>query len=241
MEDLPNLQTPIEGEPCYRHPERNAIEKCEVCGDALCGYCLYYTGDGQRLCEKHAQIARANGIKVVPPAMYADGIIPSQAEATRGAEAEHPRGALEKNRVLYQGNNQDLQAFVGMIVGFVTMVACCSGTCCLPVMPIALLGLGVLSLSNARDAVDPRRTRQQSWITIGIGSIFSLGALAIVAFYVLIIVGSFSSIQTTTNLNTIFATPTVTVAPTTTDTPTPNIEPSQLTATARAIEQTDTP
>jgi hypothetical protein len=33
----------------------------------------------------------------------------------------------------------------------------------------------------------------------------------------------------------------VTVAPTATDTPTPNIEPSQLTATARAIEQTDTP
>ena len=31
---------------CENHPERIALERCEVCNKPLCAYCLYYTGDG---------------------------------------------------------------------------------------------------------------------------------------------------------------------------------------------------
>lgn len=243
MEDHPKEQEHFEGEACYRHPERKAIETCEVCGDALCGYCLYYTNDGQRLCEKHAQVARANGLRIIPPAMYADGIIPSQAEAARNIDTEATKGVFDKKRPIYQGNNQDLQAFVGMVVGITTLVTCCSGSCCTVLLPIVPLALGILSLANARDAVDPRRTRQQAWISIIIGGLFTLFAVAIFAFYMLVFAGGFSSISTTTfgNPVPIIASPTVTVAPTATHTPGPNVEPSQLTATARAASETATP
>ena len=232
----------IDGEACYRHPERTAIETCEVCGDALCGYCLYYTQDGQRLCEKHAQVARANGVKIIPPAMYADGIIPSQAEAARSTDPGEAKGAVKKNRVIYEGNNQDLQAFTGVVIGMVTAVACCSGSCCVPLLPLVPLGLGILSLANARDAVDPKRTRQQAWISIVIGGFITLIGAGMIAFYMIAFAGGLSSINTMTiNPQPVIASPTVTVAPTSTDTPAPNVEPSELTATARAAEQTATP
>ena len=236
MDDL-SKQTELE-DACHRHPDRKAIETCEVCGDGLCGYCLYYTADGQRLCEKHAQVARANGVKIVPPAMYADGIIPSQAEASRDIDLDAPKGVADKNRAIYQGNNQDLQAFVGMIVGITTLVSCCGGSCCLPFVP---LGLGVMALMNAKDAIDPKRTRQQAWISIGIGGLFGLFVAGIIAFYGLAIVGTVSTSFNTTTINPVISTPTVTVAPSVTITPPPNIEPSQLTATARAPQATETP
>ena len=52
---------------CEFHPERIALERCEVCGKALCAYCLYYTEDGQRLCAEHAESARAMGVQVDEP------------------------------------------------------------------------------------------------------------------------------------------------------------------------------
>ena len=52
---------------CTNHPERAAIENCEVCGVPLCAYCLYYTNDGQRLCKQHADEAEAAGAFIRSP------------------------------------------------------------------------------------------------------------------------------------------------------------------------------
>jgi hypothetical protein len=235
---------------CSNHPDRAAIEKCEVCGKPLCGYCLYYTDDGQRLCEQHAQIAKQNGLTIIPPAVYADGIIASQAEAKRQALAERninatfdlsdlevpkPKGAVSKNRAIYQGNNNDLNAFLGMLFGVLSFSACCGLIYCLP---FAAVLMGFMAIVNAKEAIDPRRTRQQGYIAILTGGVFALGIAGCVIFYVATIAGA-STLGATTYNPTLFTFPTntVTPAPISTHTPTPNpaVEPLQQTATADAV------
>ena len=68
---------------CANHPDRIALERCEVCGKPLCAYCLYYTGDGQRLCQDHADEARLMGVHIEEPAAYADQLIGAQIGALR--------------------------------------------------------------------------------------------------------------------------------------------------------------
>lgn len=165
-------------EMCVNHPDRAAIEHCEVCGNALCGYCLYYTGDGQRLCETHAQQAKMNGVQIIPPAVYANGIIPAQAAANQEQLGQKPKGIALKNRPLYEANNHDVSAFIAMLLGIFSLSACCGAIYC---FPFAAILMGIMALLNAKDAVDPRRTRQQ-----GIVAILSGGVLA--GFVVLCIV-----------------------------------------------------
>ncbi|NJL94675.1 MAG: hypothetical protein HC915_13605 [Anaerolineae bacterium] len=171
---------------CINHPERAAIERCEVCRDPLCGYCLYYTEDGQRLCERHAEQAKQSGVRIYPPAVYAQGIIPAQAAAR--AETNLPdlnrKGVYDPKSVLYRANNTDLTSFLGMIIGVFMLGSCCGGVYCFPFVG---LGLGVLGLMNAKDAVEPGRTRQQAWIAIltsgGLLLALALCVLAYIAFY----------------------------------------------------------
>jgi len=221
---------------CKNHPDRPYIEKCEVCGDALCGYCLYYTEDGQRLCEKHAQSARANGLKVIPPAVYAQGIIPAQADATNREEARSfiqrkPKGAVEPNMPTFEGNNHDLGAFLAMVIGLVTLAACCGASYC---MPIVAMILGVLALSNAKNAVDPARTRRHAWVGIATGGVFMLAIAAFCAFYVFVFAAGISASSNTFYTPYVLPTDTASPAPTATYTPAPGVEPLQLTATAKA-------
>jgi hypothetical protein len=60
---------------CENHPNRIAVERCEVCHKPLCAYCLYYTEDGQRLCQAHAEEARLRGTQIEEPGIYADQLI----------------------------------------------------------------------------------------------------------------------------------------------------------------------
>ncbi|NDJ79195.1 MAG: hypothetical protein GYB65_23340, partial [Chloroflexi bacterium] len=63
---------------CHYHPDRIAIERCEVCGRPLCAYCLYYAEDGTRLCEEHAETAQQAGMAVEEPGAYAEQLIGAQ-------------------------------------------------------------------------------------------------------------------------------------------------------------------
>ncbi|MFP4322109.1 MAG: hypothetical protein ACLFTK_06625 [Anaerolineales bacterium] len=193
---------------CDNHPERRALENCEVCGKPLCGYCIYYTEDGQRLCETHAHTARENDIVVYPPAVYADGIIPAQANASRQIDDlfPMPKGVVESNRALYRGNNTDLNAFLGMLIGLLSLATCCGAVYCMPFLAILL---GALALSNAKDAVEPRRTRQHAWIAILTGGVFVGFILACIGFYVVIYAGTVASFNTANfNTNATFVFPT---------------------------------
>ncbi|MBZ0315756.1 MAG: B-box zinc finger protein [Anaerolineae bacterium] len=193
-----DLDFPFDNETvyCENHPDRAAIEHCEVCEKALCGYCLYYTVDGQRLCKEHAMQAEAQGVQVISPAIYAAGIIPAQARATESAEKVEEevrkiKGAIAGKKVMYQANNNDVMAFVALLVSVITVPSlCCMGGACLPLVGFLL---SVLALVNAKDAVDTKRTRQQAFIGLGVSGVFGLGIAACIAFYAVAMAGAFQS------------------------------------------------
>ncbi len=231
---------------CANHPERPALEQCEVCGKPLCGYCLYYTSDGQRLCEIHAHAAKTNGLTIIPPAIYANGIIASQAEAVQMDDASKRKGLYDRRQPIYQGNNQDLNAFLAMLMGAFSLASCCGAVYCLPFVAVVL---GILSLLNAKDAIDPRRTRQQAWLGILSGGCLSGLLLAGIAFYVFVYGTVIASVGNNWNWNTnytpySFSTSTHTPPgfnPFGTTPTRPIVEPAQLTATAQNPVPTATP
>jgi hypothetical protein len=184
---------------CVNHPDRVAIERCEVCGDPLCGYCLYYTADGQRLCREHAHQAEAQGIFVIPPAVYAAGIIPAQARASDVVAGPsdldfRPKGPKSSEpTVLYRGNNNDLTAFVSLLTGLFALVTVCSFGLCSPAIPIIGFLLSIMALLNAKQAVDPKRTRQQAFIGLGITGVIGLFVLLCIGLYFAALWGAFRS------------------------------------------------
>jgi len=136
---------------CVNHPERAAVERCEVCGSALCAYCLYYTSDGQRLCKQHAEEAGAAGAFIRAPGVYPTGLVGAQ------VSAEHTQPLLQEINTPYRGNMTDLLALLSLLLGIISL-----GTCLiLPICALAPLGLifGVLALVGAKGAYDGTRTR----------------------------------------------------------------------------------
>lgn len=162
---------------CHYHPERIALERCEVCGKALCAYCLYYTDDGQRLCVEHAEAARAIGVQVDDPGTYADQLIGAQV----GASRKQKRGETDERRALYQGNSTDLTGLVAMVLGLVGLGTCCGVGYCLPVFGF---GLSIAALLNANKAHDKGRTRRLGMIGLLSSGVLVLAMVACIAFYV---------------------------------------------------------
>jgi hypothetical protein len=205
---------------CVNHPDRTALEQCEVCGNPLCGYCLYYTDDGQRLCERHAEQAKANGVAVFPPAVYADGIIPAQAFAKENADLPdlQKKGALDKRAAIYVGNNHDLGAFVSMLLGLTTIGMCCGATYC---VPFVAFGLGIAAFVNAQDAVDAGRVRQQALVGIVTGGGLVVAIVACIALYVVAYGSLIAAVGTSSSSTSPFFFPTSTVTPAPFSTSTP--------------------
>ena len=86
--------------------------------------------------------------------------------------------------VTFRGNNYDLSVVVGATIGVMTLLSCATcnmGFYCLPIIPIVI---GAIGLAQAKDSVDPDRTRLLSWISIGSGGIILLLILLLVIAYV---------------------------------------------------------
>lgn len=161
---------------CANHPERFALERCEVCGKPLCAYCLYYTEDGQRLCVLHAEEARDAGLTVEEPAIYSGQLIGAQAGADRKRKREQAQ-ALDG---LYVGNSNDLVALLGLVVGVVSLGACCGIGYCFPFVGVVL---SLVAIVNGGRAHDPRRTRRLGWLGLLISGIWiAVIALCIVSY-----------------------------------------------------------
>lgn len=163
---------------CANHPDRPAIERCEVCGTPLCAYCLYYTEDGQRLCAQHAEEARRRGLAVEEPGAYAGQLIGAQAAVVGKRKRWQPDG----DDSLYRGNSHDLLALVGLLVGVISLTACCGAFYCLPLVGLIL---SLIALLNAKHAYDPSRTRKLGvigllvsgvWVLLFAGCILTYGA-----------------------------------------------------------------
>src|SRR3954467_5202555 len=134
---------------CVNHPERAAVERCEVCNNPLCAYCLYYTSDGQRLCKTHAEQAQAAGAFIRPPGTYANGLVGAQVSAAQDKQKHHPKA-------LYEGNNADVMALIGMLLSMFGLAICIPGVVCL-IGPAGLV-ISILAYVGAKDAREPVRT-----------------------------------------------------------------------------------
>jgi hypothetical protein len=87
-------------------------------------------------------------------------------------------------RVTFRGNSYDLVSLVSLATGgliLFTCLTCNLGYYCMPIIPMALGLVGVLS---AHQAVDARRTRLWSWLGIAAGGLMLLLILIVVALYV---------------------------------------------------------
>lgn len=155
---------------CIHHLQYEAVEQCEHCHVPLCGMCLWYAASGERLCERCAKQWEGVGHVVYRPEEYAEGIQPTLAQPSR----------LPAQHAPYAGNSVDLTASVAACLGAMLIVSCvpCAN------VPIALLALilSISSYTNAKRAIDPRRTQLLSIVGIvsgGLGVLLACGCLAL--------------------------------------------------------------
>lgn len=101
---------------------------------------------------------------------------PSSLPYEGSTESGHPQ-------VNFMGNTYDLLAVSGVVTSLILMFICLTcnmGFYCLPFIP---LGLGLLGLLTAQDAVDAKRTQTLSWVNIGIaGAILLIGVICMVLY-----------------------------------------------------------
>jgi len=103
------------------------------------------------------------------------------------AEAAEPSGR-PRAQITFMGNSYDLMAVIAVVTGGVIAFSCLTcnmGYYCLPIFPIIL---GLIGLLSAEDAVDPPRTRLLSWIGIGSGGLALLLIILAIVLYVAFIV-----------------------------------------------------
>ncbi len=202
---------------CHFHPDRIALERCEVCQKPLCAYCLYYTEEGQRMCIDHAEQAQQLGLKIEQPGLYTNQLIMAQAGAQRKLEREQTQG----DERLYRGNSIDLTALLGMILGIISLGACFGMAYCLPFVAVLL---SLMALFNAKKAFDPQRTRRLSLLGLlmpGLMVVVLVGCVWLIGFSP----GSMVRVITINDLNSLNSPPTATPVPagTQTATPTPTV------------------
>jgi len=215
---------------CDNHPDRIALERCEVCGKPLCAYCLFYTADGQRLCAEHAEQARRMGVQIEEPAAYAEQLIGAQA----GMASKRKRSDDDN---LYRGNSTDLTALIGLLIGVISLGMCCGAGYCLPVGGFVL---SLVAVINAKEAHDPRRTRKYGLIGMLVSGVWVIAIALCVGLVLMPLNGSASVRQVSPNtIATSISVPNPRPSPTPTATHTPAPTPTTEAASASAMARPD--
>jgi hypothetical protein len=113
---------------------------------------------------------------------------PIPQESTVPAESVGRR----RPQVTFMGNSYDITAVVAVVSGALIAFSCLTcnmGGYCLPIVPVVL---GIVGLLSAEDSVDPSRTRLLSWLGVGGGGIvlllMLLGIILYFGFIVLAVV-----------------------------------------------------
>ncbi len=119
----------------------------------------------------------------------------STADATGGASREvtAPSPANELPRptppeATFKGNSYDLAALGALTSGVVVLFSCLTcnmGFYCLPLLPLVL---GLIGLLSARQSVEEERTRLWSWLGIAAGGFIVLLTIAGIVLYIAFIV-----------------------------------------------------
>ena len=94
----------------------------------------------------------------------------------------------ERPTVTFMGNTYDLASMGALASGVLLLVMCLTcnmGLYCLPIVPLVL---GIIGLVTAQQAVDEERTRLWSWIGLGTtGAVLLLIVLGIALYFGLIV------------------------------------------------------
>jgi small-conductance mechanosensitive channel len=110
---------------------------------------------------------------------------PEEVEATLEPTAEVvAEETRQKPVVTFRGNSYDLTAVVAVTVAGVILLTCATcnfGFYCLPLVPIIL---GIIGLVSAKDSIDPERTKLLSWISVGTGAVIVVLVFLAVAAYI---------------------------------------------------------
>jgi hypothetical protein len=133
---------------------------------------LWYAESGERLCPDHAAEALQAGQTVHPPERYAEGIVHSEISAVNPPKSDVP----------YRGNSADVMALLAAVGGVMGLASCFGLGWLLPFVGFLL---ALAALLQARDAVDPGRTRWLAGVGLASGSVFVL----IIAGYIVFVVG----------------------------------------------------
>ncbi len=100
--------------------------------------------------------------------------------------SETPRPAAPG--VTFRGNAYDLAALGALSSGVVVLFSCLTcnmGFYCLPLLPLVL---GLIGLLSARQSVEQERTRLWSWLGIATGGLIMLLVIAGVVLYIAFVV-----------------------------------------------------
>lgn len=165
---MPEAEDPHVTEVCFRHADRPAVERCELCGRPVCGLCLWYADSGERLCPEHGAAWQAQGRPVHPPERYARGMVEPGARAAASAGAP---GAP------YQGTSADVGALIAAVAGVLALASCAGFGWLVPL--VALLAGAAAWLQSGR-AVDPRRTRWLAGVGVAGGGVLVLVVAAMI-------------------------------------------------------------
>lgn len=123
-------------------------------------------------------------IKSVPAPSSAATSAPEAAKAAPPPAAQPAEGPL----VTFRGNTYDLAAFGSLISGIIVLASCLTcntSTYCLPLLPIVL---GLIGVVSANQSVDARRTRTWSWIGVAAGVLILVVVLAAIVLYIAFVV-----------------------------------------------------
>ncbi len=169
-------------EPCRLHPQNAAIEHCEICAAPLCDLCLWYADDGRRLCETHARLHEQTGASIQSPAHYDDALNPVRVGSAPTVD----------DKFTYRGNSVDVSAATAALIGVVTLFSCIGGAY---ILPFVAGVMGLAAWMNAKNALDPHRTRTFGVIGMLVGAltiipIILFGCMFILMFGVMIASGN---------------------------------------------------
>jgi hypothetical protein len=108
-------------------------------------------------------------------------------EVTRTAEVAPPAptSASPQPTPTFVGNTHDVLAIVAATMAGVTGLCCVTGGYGIYCLPLVALVLGIVALVNAKESVNPERTRRWGWISIGTGGVVLLLILAVIACFVI--------------------------------------------------------
>ncbi|MBS1967358.1 MAG: hypothetical protein JST60_16410 [Chloroflexi bacterium SZAS-1] len=75
----------------------------------------------------------------------------------------------------------DRWAIAALAIVVSTLIGCIPGLNCLA--PLVPMVVGIVTLTKAKNAVDPSRARLYGWLAVGLGAVFLLFLIGIVALY----------------------------------------------------------